>query len=218
MKKASILIVFLFTFILSYGQLTSITAEGTYGYIPSNPKYYKKPLAIKMGIENWFLPRLAIGINGQIFGTTYEYTKSTGTDEEQELNAVNLAYSINIYSKFAFVNNDDIRISVKLEIGAGEASSKPIIYNTNLSSHTVATTNYKKTSSSLLHMGIGIQGQYYLTEKWDVCININYNNYDFSKTLNQMELNSNWNNDFDKTSLLSAGIGFHYYIFGTAKR
>lgn len=200
-------------------QLASVTIEGGYVYIPQNPVDFKKPFLLKAGVENWFLPRFALGVNGQMGWAEINDWEFTSPTDEQELEVANVAFGINAYSKLAIFRGDDYSLSVKPEIGFSMVESRPTIYFHDHLAKTVTSTSYKTVTQKMVHFGLGVQGQYFISESWDVCLSLSFDNYDLGKSLNRMDLDGQWSHGFnEKTIFLSAGIGFHYYLFGKSKR
>jgi hypothetical protein len=203
----------------SKAQLVSVTFEGNYVYIPQNPVEFKKPFLIKSGIENWFGNRFALGINGQMGWATIEDGESISFTKEKELEVTITTFSVNVYTKIAIISGDDYSISIKPEFGISSIESRPVIYFTDHVASKVNSTRYSTISSKSFCFGLGVQGQYFISERWDICLNLGYNSYDLGKSLNRIDLKNEWSHGFnEKTSFLSAGIGFHYYLLGVDKR
>lgn len=206
-----------------HAQLVSTTLEANWVYIPQDPVNFKEPFLFKAGVENWFNRRIALGINAQVGMASIEdedYSTVNGQIvSEKNLEVSNAAFSLNIYNKIAIYSGDDYNISLKPEVGICWVESIPTIFFIDHLTSDVDVKQYSKTSIKSLSFGLGIQGQYFITERWDLCINLNYNNYDLGKSLNRIELNNDWSYEFNKkTCFLSAGLGFHYYLFGKDKR
>lgn len=204
-------------------QLVSTTFDANWVYIPQNPVNFIKPYLFKAGFENWFTNRIALGVNLQAGIASIEdedYSTVNGRIiSEKTLEVSNAIYSLNIYNKIAIFNGDDYNISLKPEVGIYWAESMPSISFIDHLTGNVDVKQYSRINRKSLSFGLGIQGQYFIKERWDLCLNIGYNNYDFGKSLNRIELNDEWPHKFnEKTFFLSAGLGFHYYLFGMVKR
>ena len=216
---------FLFTLfaIPSQAQLMSATIEGSGVYIPQNPGAYKKPFLLKAGLENWFTQRIALGVNAQLGMASFEDEDfALGGGKiiwKKELEVSNAAYSLNLYGKYAIFRGDDYSISLKPEVGVYWAVSVPTISSTDYATSSVDVRRYPSVIRNALSFGFGIQGQYFITERWDICLSLGYNSYDLGKSLNKIDLNNEWSRAInEKTCFLSAGLGFHYYLAGQDKR
>ncbi len=220
MRKYHVLLtILLISQIYSKAQLVSVTFEGSYVYIPQNPVEFKKPVLMKLGVENWFLNRFAIGVNVQLGGAELDDWDYISVTDDRDLEVTNFAESVNAYAKFAIFSGDDYSFSIKPEIGYGLVESRSIIYFHDHLTKTVTSTRYKTVTQKMVHFGLGVQGQYFISESWDICLSLSFDNYDLGKSLNKIDLKGQWSHGFDeKTIFLSAGIGFHYYIFGKSKR
>jgi hypothetical protein len=225
MKKILLLLiikVFFFT-IESKAQLVSVTFEGNYVYIPQNPIDFKEPFLLKAGIENWFTKRVALGLNGQVGSAIFKDEESTIESGyvtlEKELEVSNTVFSLNLYTKIAIFSGDDYSISIKPEFGISSIESRPVIFFIDHVASAVNSTRYSTISNKYFCFGLGIQGQYFISDRWDICLNLGYNSYDLGKSLNRIDLKNEWSYGFnEKTNFLSAGIGFHYYLFGVDRR
>lgn len=208
-----------FSSISSFAQLVSVTLEGGYVYIPQNPVDFKTPVLMKLGVENWLWNRFAIGVNAQLGGVELGDDDYISVTDDRELEVSNFAKSVNAYAKFAIFSGDDYSLSIKPEFGYGIVESRPTIYFHDHLAKTVISTRYKTVTQKMVHFGLGVQGQYFISESWDVCLSLSFDNYDLGKSLNKMDLDGQWSHGFnEKTVFLSAGIGFHYYLFGKSKR
>lgn len=219
-----------FTFLLfilfsipSHAQLVSATVDGSWVYIPQDPGAYKKPFLLKAGLENWFTKRIALGVNAQLGMASFEDVDcAIGGSKiiwKKDLEVSNAVYSINLYGKYAIFHGDDYSISLKPELGVCRMESMPTISTTDYATGSVDVRRYSSVSRNTLCFGFGIQGQYFITEQWDICLSLGYNSYDFGKSLNRIDLNNEWSRAInEKTSFLSAGMGFHYYLVGKDKR
>ncbi len=214
-----LLILFIISQISSKAQLVSVTLEGGYVYIPQNPVDFKTPVLMKFGVENWFWNRLAVGVNVQLGGAEFDDWDYISATDDRELEVSNFAKSVNAYSKLAIFSGDDYSLSIKPEFGFGMIETRPIIYFDDHLAKTVTSTRYKTVTQKMVHFGLGVQGQYFISERWDVCLSLSFDNYDLGKSLNNIDLDGQWSHGFnEKTVFLSAGIGFHYYLFGKDKR
>ncbi len=204
-------------------QLVSTTFEANWVYIPQNPVDFKKPFLFKAGIENWFTRRIALGINAQVGMASIEdedYTSVNGQIiSEKDLEVSNSVYSLNIYSKIAIFSGDDYSISFKPEVGIYWVESMPTISFIDHITGFVDVKQYSRKNIKSLSFGLDVQAQYFITERWDLCLNLGYNNYNLGKSLNRIDLKNEWSRGFnEKTCFISAGLGFHYYLFGVNSR
>lgn len=214
-----LLILFIISQIPSKAQLVSVTLEGGYVYIPQNPIDFKTPVLMKFGVENWFWNRLAVGVNVQLGGAEFDDGDYISAADDRELEISNFVKSINAYSKLAIFSGDDYSLSIKPEIGFGLVESRSTIYFHDHLTKTVTSTHYKTVTRKMIHFGLGVQGQYFISERWDICLSLGFDNYNLGKSLNHIDLEGQWSRGFnEKTIFLSAGIGFHYYIIGKDKR
>ena len=130
-----------------------------------------------------------------------------------------MVFSLNIYSKVAIARGDDYSISVKSELGMYTVESMPTIFFIDHTSSNVTSKRYSRVSRSLISFGVDVQGQYLITERWDICLSLNYNNYNLGRSLNRIDFKNDWSSPFnEKTCFISAGLGFHYYLFGADGR
>jgi hypothetical protein len=208
---------------ISKSQIISTTLEANWVYVPQNPVDFKKTFLLKAGIENWFTKRIALGVNLQSGMTSIskeDYTAAGGhVVSEKDLKIDNLVFSLNIYTKFAFLAGDDYCVSIKPELGSYWVESMPTITFIDHTTSSISVKQYSRVTKNSFSVGLGIQGQYYISERWDICLNLGYNNYDNGKSLNGIDLKGDWSNGFnEKTCFISAGLGFHYYLFGIDKR
>lgn len=221
-----LLLFFSFTVIFPFqseSQVISTTLEANWVYIPQNPVEFKKPFLFKAGIENWFIRRIALGVNiqgGMASIEDRDYISVNGRIiSEKSLEITNIISSLNLYTKIAIFSGDDYSLSIKPEIGLYWAESMPTISFIDNLTKDIDIRQYSRINRKSLSFGLGIQGQYFITERWDLCLNLGYNNYNFGKSLNRIDLKGEWSHGFnEKTCFLSAGLGFHYYLFGAGKR
>ena len=170
MRKSfkAIILLFFISPILSNAQIISTTFEANWVYIPQNPSDFKKPFLFKAGIENWFTKRIALGVNvqsGMALIKDEEYNSASGhVVSEKDLEVGNLVFSLNIYTKFAFLTEDDYSVSLKPEVGSYWVESMPTISFIDHTTSAVNIVQYSRITRKSLSIGLGIQGQYYISD------------------------------------------------------
>ncbi|MCG8411248.1 MAG: outer membrane beta-barrel protein [Bacteroidales bacterium] len=173
-----------------------------------------------VSVENKFNKYLSVGINGK-FGSA-DYTSddcilnNNLVIETRELDVSNFVYSINVCTKFSFINSNMLVVSVIPEIGFYWTESHPDIYFVDEIYSKVSHKNFDNTYSNRnLAYGFVVEGQYYLNDRLGIVADIGWNNYDIGKSINKIDLAENWNHKIDEeTSFLYFEIGFAYRLFG----
>jgi hypothetical protein len=172
-------------------------------------------------VENKFNKFFTLGINGKLGGVNYIDEETIWEDnaliEELELNIYNSVYSANIYTKISFITTDEFIISLVPEVGFYQMESRPVIYYTDKIMSLVSHKRYDTKSINDISFGLHLEGQYYLTDRLNVLASIGWNNYDIGLSLNQLNLEGDWNNNLpEKSDFLYFEIGVSYLLFGRA--
>lgn len=172
-----------------------------------------------VSVENKFNKYLSLGINGKFGGVEYindeTFWENNIIVEERELNISNFIYAANIYPKISFITTDDLILSLVPEVGFYWAESRPVIYFTDKTIAEVTHKSYDTKSAKDMSFGLHLEGQYYLTDRMNVLASIGWNNYDIGISLNNVDLEGDWNYKLDEKSFfLYFEIGIVYSLFG----
>ena len=220
MRKTLIIFLFASVCCINFAKAQSliVTAKGGFAW-PSSIDCEMGAMAT-VSIENKFNKYLSLGINGKFGGADYKREKSILDNniivEERELVINNYAYAVNIYPKISFITTDELIFSLVPEIGFYWTESSPVIYFTDKVNAEVTHKNYNTVwATRNLGFGLHLEGQYYLTDRMNVLASVGWNNYDTGKSLNNVNLEGDWDSKLNETiNFLYFEIGITYLLFG----
>lgn len=205
-------------FNLSNAQSLIISAKGGFAYASGSLDSEIGGM-ITGSIENKFNKFFSLGVNGKFGGVDYKdeetFWNSNILIQENKLEIINTAYAVNIFSKLSFVNTDDIILSLVPEVGFYWMVSDPTIYFIDKSIAEVTHKSYDSRIVKELSYGLHLEGQYYLTDKLNVLASVGWNNYNIGKSLNNIDLEGDWDSELDEESFfLYFEVGITYLLFG----
>ncbi len=205
-------------FNLSNAQSLIVSAKGGFAYASGSLDSEIGGM-ITGSIENKFNKFFSLGVNGKFGGVNYKdeetFWNSNILIQENKLEIINTAYAVNIFSKLSFVNTDDIILSLVPEVGFYWMVSDPTIYFIDKSIAEVTHKSYDSRIVKELSCGLHLEGQYYLTDKLNVLASVGWNNYNIGESLNNIDLEGDWDSALDEESFfLYFEVGITYLLFG----